>query len=163
MSLEQKLSELQVKQKQVSKIKAEIQKDSEELFDQYCKDIFQNNPKLKSFSWSQYTPYFNDGSPCIFHANTHYIKVNGESLDESNWYQKRNIINYGKWDNKTKSYVNRQEVDNNSYDEELSKVSDKIINFLSSFDNEFYANKFGDHCEIIVTEHGISIDELDHE
>lgn len=27
-----------------------------------------DEPTIASFSWTQYTPYFNDGDPCIFHV-----------------------------------------------------------------------------------------------
>ncbi len=163
MNIEQQLAELQKKHKEVSKIKKEIQKESENIFNQYCEDIFKSSDLLESFSWSQYTPYFNDGSPCIFSANTDYIKLNGQYVDESDWFQEKNITNYGKWDQKSKTYVGREEVDNPNYNKGLAELADKIRDFLSSFDDDFYVNKFGDHCEITVTKDGISVDEYDHE
>lgn len=39
--------------------------------------LFDANPKLESFSWTQYSPYFNDGDECTFSAHIDYPEVNG--------------------------------------------------------------------------------------
>ena len=33
-------------------------------------EAFQDAPKVAGFTWVQYTPYFNDGDPCVFRATT---------------------------------------------------------------------------------------------
>lgn len=163
MTLQQQLAQIQDKKKQVKKALKEIQKESENIFDKYCQDFFEKNSELKSFSWSQYTPYFNDGSPCVFSANIDYISVNDQVIDESTWYSEKIITNYGKWDSKTKTYIDRVAVDNPNYNKELSSVCNDIIDFLSTFDDEFYLSKFGDHCTVTITKDGITVDELNHE
>jgi len=40
-------------------------------------EIFKKFPDLKTFAWTQYTPYFNDGEPCYFSVNTYSIEING--------------------------------------------------------------------------------------
>jgi hypothetical protein len=32
---------------------------------------------VESVRWTQYTPYFNDGEPCVFGANDCYVKLAG--------------------------------------------------------------------------------------
>lgn len=42
--------------------------------------MFAKYPELKTISWTQYTPYFNDGDPCTFRANTEYPDINDEDI-----------------------------------------------------------------------------------
>lgn len=46
---------------------------------QVAQDAFDKYPELRSFGWTQYTPYFNDGDTCIFAAHTDDIAINGGS------------------------------------------------------------------------------------
>lgn len=50
-------------------------------------ECFEKFPELKSFSWTQYTPYFNDGDSCVFGVGE-VDEVNEESIyecDEDGW------------------------------------------------------------------------------
>tara|TARA_R110000868_G_scaffold9099_1_gene46036 strand:+ start:1058 stop:1450 length:393 start_codon:yes stop_codon:yes gene_type:complete len=40
--------------------------------------LFQNSDELESISWTQYTPYFNDGDECTFRCNCGDLMINGE-------------------------------------------------------------------------------------
>lgn len=35
-------------------------------FEEQARELFQRIPEIEEFSWTQYTPYFNDGDECIF-------------------------------------------------------------------------------------------------
>lgn len=66
---------------------AEIQKSLKEqladigakYFREASKQLFDAYPKLESFTWAQYTPYFNDGDECVFGVDTdsYSIGING--------------------------------------------------------------------------------------
>lgn len=45
--------------------------------------LFEQYPDLKSFGFTCFTPYFNDGDECSYRANISYPKING---DEENIY-----------------------------------------------------------------------------
>jgi len=53
-------------------------------------DVFIEHPTIQTISWTQYTPYFNDGEPCEFsvHDGACSILVNGEQYDWDNKEQK---------------------------------------------------------------------------
>lgn len=63
---------LQLKQKGTEKLK--------EVF----KLFWEKNPEVKSISWTQYAPYFNDGDPCTFSVNEIYFSNTDdpEEVDE---------------------------------------------------------------------------------
>lgn len=64
----------------------EVNMEGVKLFESFVKQLFELNPKLKSFSWPQYTPTWNDGDACNFgvYCDAETIKINGISyyLDE---------------------------------------------------------------------------------
>lgn len=68
-----KLKELQ---KKIYGLQAEMKSKSEIAFKEESKAIFEKYPEIENFSWTQYTPYFNDGDECAFSVNTD-PKING--------------------------------------------------------------------------------------
>ena len=100
----EKFEILKAKQEEIKKLKKEMVEASNKIFTELTKEIFVEHPKVKSFGWTQYTPYFNDGDTCYFSVHTDYIYINGESADESNWISETNITNYGTW-NREKTLV----------------------------------------------------------
>ena len=83
--MEEMIAEIKQKQAEIKRLQKELQDKSSEIFLSSFKNLFEETPKLKSFAWSQYTPYFNDGETCEFSANVDYIQMNGEPVDESEW------------------------------------------------------------------------------
>lgn len=163
MTLDEKISAIKKKRKEISNLKKEIITISSSVFDEFCKNIFTKYSQLESFGWTQYTPYFNDGDVCVFHANTDYLKINGKFAEESDWYSDKKVVNYGKWNQKLKKYEDREETDNLQYNPDLYNACQEITNFLVLFDENFYLEKYGDHAEITITPLGISVDECDHD
>jgi hypothetical protein len=157
------LEALKEKKKEIAKLKAEAQKMASDAFDSFCKEIFEKHPKVESFGWSQYTPYFNDGDTCTFSANIDYISINGEYVDDSKWVNETTVTDWGNWNRDLRIYEGRVEVPNLDYDAELSKGADDITEFLRNFDNDFYITRFGDHAEITVTKDGVDVDEYEHD
>jgi len=159
----EKFEILKAKQEEIKKLKKEMVEASNKIFTELTKEIFVEHPKVKSFGWTQYTPYFNDGDTCYFSVHTDYIYINGESADESNWINETNITNYGTWNREKRIYEGRTEVPNLDYDPDLAKANDEIREFLRNFDEDFFLSQFGDHAEITVTEEGVNIDECEHD
>ena len=157
------LEALKEKKKEIAKLKAEAQQMASDAFDSFCKEIFEKHPKVESFGWSQYTPYFNDGDTCTFSANTDYISINGEYVDDSKWINEKTVTDWGTWNRELRIYEGRVEVPNLDYDSELSKGADEITEFLRNFDNDFYITRFGDHAEITVSKDGVDVDEYEHD
>ncbi len=163
MNYQEKLKSLRQKNSELSKLKSEILNISSDIFEDFYKYIFDKYPTLESFGWTQYTPYFNDGETCVFYANTDYISVNDEYVDDAKWSSEVNVLNWGNWNRELKVYEGRVEQPNPNYDPVLTAASNEITNFLGNFDNDFYLSKFGDHAEITVTKNGVDISDYDHD
>ena len=96
--------------------------------------VFDENPKLTSFSWRQYTPSFNDGDACYFGADTDYPDINGYNEDD-------------------------EEGENTLTDAERKDLRKKVVAFLRQFNNDQLENWYGDGYKITVTRDGFTKDE----
>jgi hypothetical protein len=163
MTYEEKLTVLKRKNSEINKLQTDVREISSTLFDDFRNHIFEKYSTLESFGWTQYTPYFNDGESCHFYANTDYLKINDEWVDDTNWISKTNIISWGEWDRDKREHIGRVEEENPNFNEELSNACQEISDFLSNFDNDFYLSKFGDHAEITITKNSVDISDCDHD
>lgn len=79
MSTEENGSNAVEQFKQLRQQRTEVLKQMEQLasaaFSAMARELFEKIPLIKSFSWTQYTPYFNDGDTCEFSANTDYPRI----------------------------------------------------------------------------------------
>lgn len=166
------------KEKQ-AELRAQIKVAQEELLQiskgglaQVCRQLFEENPRLKSFSWNQYTPYFNDGEECVFEANYRYLEVNG--FDEYGEYQPRddqehnslNIFknidskNEGDWRNPKIVFKPKDDSEETKQD---AQTLQNIFDLLKSFENREYKDMFGDHVTVTVTREGVQTEYCDHD
>jgi hypothetical protein len=67
-----KYNELKAK---IADARKQMEETAKGLFTEMAADLFAENPDLVSFGWTQYTPYFNDGDPCVFRCNGSYPTV----------------------------------------------------------------------------------------
>lgn len=133
-----------------------------------------DDPTIKAFGWTQYTPYFNDGDTCIFSVNNPwFLTIDDPEIDDIEDLDEYEVSYYsghpslGKrgyhWEGE---YPNRKMVDEayTGPDEarynRVKALSDAIDS--GHFDNVLL-EAFGDHAEIIVRASGITVDSYSHE
>lgn len=66
----------------VEDAKKKLQKDGAAAMKEMFSDFFKAHPEVRSIVWTQYTPYFNDGEPCVFGVNDLDLRVNREGVAE---------------------------------------------------------------------------------
>lgn len=152
------LNQMRIKMQQMKKEYEEvIQKFGKEMFNSATKELFENNPKLTSFTWNQYTPYFNDGDTCTFGVNRDYFTINrtGQSLD---------LWGVDRWNDPGYEYTpDPKHYNLNSVDEIIS-IATGINKVLYLFEDDDLLMMFGDHAKITVFRDGdIDIDSYDHD
>ncbi len=140
---------------------------------------------IHSFGWTQYTPYFNDGDPCVFSVGEPWFrtvddvkdKTSESEDDEDEDYERENddsfSVGYGEhptlgkreyeyvgdWPDRVKvmgAYVGGHEA---SYDRCLA-LHDAID---SGAFEDVLLEAFGDHARVTVRASGISVDEYSHD
>ena len=113
-------------------VKAEFEKEALSLLDELGID---------SFTWQQYTPYFNDGDACVFSVYADEPRIN--DVDP---YETDNFPKYGTAE----------------YDTFWTPYR-LIANFVTSFSEEDLEFMFGDHVEVTVSRDGIEVEEYSHD
>jgi hypothetical protein len=127
-----------------------------EVFASEAKTLFETHPVLASFSWTQYTPYFNDGSPCEFGAHTDYVTVTdidgNEQEDVSAWSVRYYAERGTDWEGKPYT------------PSALDLAAAAACDFLAEFETEDYLMMFGDHTKVTVYRDGrVDTDDYYHE
>lgn len=112
----------------------ELRKQWSALFE----ELFNKSKCIESISWSQYTPYFNDGEECVFRPNTDWLDINEED------------------------YYDRDSIE--GWDESEEAIIKEIKTLLGDIPEDFLKELFGDHVQITIKKSGeIVVTEYDHE
>lgn len=125
------------------------------------KEFFRECPEIKTISWLQYTPYFNDGDECIFSVKEVYFS-NVEKQYVNTWGELEEMES----SNDTDLYnSNDYEIRNNpnisTKSKELIKSLSEILESTSMSD--IMKNVFGDHVFVRVDKDGIDIEQHNHD
>lgn len=137
-----RISELKLLTERLTELKNQIKTEGKELFSLATTDLFLEHPKLQSFSWTQYTPYWNDGDPCTFRVNA-YPDING--VDEDDTYEAGAVPGYPTY-------------------ESMKGVLDDIEELLDALPYEIMESIFGDHTKVTVSRDGkVETEEYDHD
>jgi len=126
-----------------------MKKSKEQLLEKFTteiKELFEKNPILQEIQWTQYTPYFNDGSPCVFEVRG--FSINGHSSEEF-VVENRQYYTYTPSEEK--------EIQN------LTPAAEAANRLHDLFGQKEYHLLFGDHAEIFVTKGSIRVESYDHE
>lgn len=163
--------------KQLEDLQENIQKQAGDVFAKASKEIFEGCPELGEFGWVQYTPYFNDGDPCVFSANDVYIHSKGDEDLEDGYWESSNIFSSYGVDKVNKILYedskgglspynwgkDKKEVPNPNYDPYIGGAVAAIKKLRGSLNDATLEALFGDHCVVRVTASGVEVEEYDHD
>jgi 5'-deoxynucleotidase YfbR-like HD superfamily hydrolase len=141
---------------QIKQKKSELDNEVKEFFNSFMKQIFEENPEILLVSWTQYTPYFNDGDPCVFRVNEPCIAVEKHESEEQADDSYEEFIEYedyvypifSRWDS---------EDDHEKYEDLLGKI-EEILSEVESY----LQNIFSDHSRVIAFKDKVVVEEYDH-
>lgn len=153
-----------------TKLRKEFQDRAQTAFKEVVKELFEKNTGLGLVTWTQYTPYFNDGESCEFSLNEAYFSnaTDGDEIeygdyqgdDDSVWSTEslvQHIQGGIRWDKETSVKVQATEgLDAASIQEFMD-----ILN--SSEMEEIFEAMFGDHVKVTLTRKGIAVDDHSHD
>ncbi|MBK6920529.1 MAG: hypothetical protein IPH07_24225 [Deltaproteobacteria bacterium] len=145
-----------------------MQREAQEAFRVACDEVFEAHPKLESFGWAQYTPYFNDGEPCTFSVNDLDTFTFGGVTLEGGVHLNESVYNY------TTNRYEPCEPHVDSYETETPAGFDMpaavaamravlvVHGFLES-NPEIALGAFGDHVIVTVSRTGVDVTECAHD
>jgi hypothetical protein len=142
------LSDIKSIKKNIEKLRKEAKEKVESIFKTAALELFVEYPVLKSISWSQYTPYFNDGEPCYFSSHHSYATIKFVTSDEDEDEDER---------------YEDEGFDKSSATPEQLKAGKQAEEFLDNFDDDDMENLFGDGVKVIITKDGIEVEDYDHD
>jgi len=115
------------------------------------KQFFETNPTVVAVKWTQYTPHFNDGDPCVFRLGDFEFALRaGETY--LNWQGKPVVCTDDLSDDDNYQYMNR--------------LTDEQRGSLKNIDEDveqIFEEAFGDGYKIIATRDGFDVQEYDHD
>lgn len=123
---------------ELEKFQQEFMKKGEIKFKEIAKEIFDEFPEVNSFSWTQYTPYFNDGEECVFGVNG-LCALNG--FDEYDYDEESE----GDGEN-----IYQKAEENNAEGKKAKKIIKVIEDFISSAPEDLLKAIFDDHCKVTI-------------
>jgi hypothetical protein len=119
--------------------KKEFTKELQKEFPSMFKELFEKSDKIQSFGWTQYTPFFNDGDTCEFGVHVDEPYINGEYIDECEWYSNGEYPELA---------------NDSSIDIEACKLVGEFIDIINSIPEEILKDLFGDHALVTIHKSG---------
>lgn len=136
------------------------QKPLEELAP--CIQAILDDGHVVEFGWNQYTPYFNDGEPCVFGVGETWVRTDVDDPDEETYefdIYSHPTLSGRKWNGN--NYVPAPLT---PWQQDLWGKFKALADALESgcFDDVLLA-AFGDHAEVTVRRGGIEVETYDHD
>lgn len=119
----------------MEEIKQEMVKVAKEGLAVEFKKFFESWPEVEAIRWAQYTPYFNDGEPCVFGVNNATVKLVGDEDDGE----------YGDGFNDEYHFHNYKTGEKRKGYEEMQALNGAIHAC-----SEVMQVLFGDHCQVTI-------------
>ena len=143
------------------RLRQQYQIEAQSLLKDLAKEFFQNYPEIKLISWTQYTPYFNDGDTCVFRVNDVYFSnAEGNEVD--------NITAWGEYEGKTEGIFSStmwgMKYEKITLPEATSAACEDVSSIINSSEmRDVLQEMFGDHVSIQLTANGFNVSEFDHD
>lgn len=116
-----------------------MQSLGKDAFYQEYKHLFDANPEIKSVTWTQYTPYFNDGDSCEFGVNDIAIYDPASQKHQDTW-----SLEYKK--------------------SPLAEVAKKFREIHSAIDSDVFESVFSDHVRVTISNDGsVEVEDYEHD
>lgn len=113
---------------------------------------------VHSVRWTQYTPYFNDGEPCIFSTGELYVKLlDGDDTagdHEDGYLSTYEMVDYPSGYRGPRAIKPGFE----GVYPAFSALGDQFAHF-----EDFLHDSFGDHAEVTATSEGFHVEFYDHD
>ena len=122
-----------------------LKKEGKRILGEAFKKFFSELPIVTAIEWTQYTPYFNDGDPCVFSVGEFRYRFQDSKGDEGDYED--GFLSTWSTDLKSKG------------------IQTEIQNFEKQFagHDDLFLVLFGDHAKVTATSTGFEIDEYSHE
>jgi len=157
--LVERLTELNIKRDQLIT-------EGMEIFERSLLTLIRRYPLIQNIHWTQYTPHFNDGSPCTFSVGYLYVKIHGINYSVSDHPNNEPLLHADEYENDNlseeefgKKLTPEQIIESHP---EMCKELLQLQNTLQVLQDVVY-EQFGDHKAVTVDRDGVSTEDCEHD
>jgi len=118
-----------------------LRKEAIAAFKEEFTSFFDSLPEVEAVRWRQYTPYFNDGSPCEFAVHGMNVRLRDVECADSD-YDDGFFSTYGF---------------------QLPAHIRAAVKKLEEIDESIFLACFGDHSLVTATRNGFAVEEYSHD
>lgn len=162
-NLETYMKEFNDAQKAYQEAKEKIGKKLGSELHGMIKFVFEKVPYLKEINWVQYTPYFNDGEPCVFGKHDPqfiFVAIDAETGDDEEFE-----VDF--WGNSsTTTFFNEKydvaEIKAFQPTPEQDELLLKVALFLTSLDENICQEAFREG-KVVITKDGLEVEDYGHD
>lgn len=149
---------------QINEKKAELDRIIKELGEraikEYLQEFWDRNPDIAGLKWNQYTPYFNDGDPCVFRVGEvrfRFSDTREDGGDYEDGYE-------DSWSYGYHRYPDLKREDRDAALEAIPEyVAAKKLSGIWQNNEMTLLSVFGDHVQITADREKIDVDEYYHD
>lgn len=142
------------------KLKEEYQKrireDGEKALKETFVELFDKYPELKSITWAQYTPYFNDGDTCTFSVREFDFGLADDAPED--WKEAM-----GEYADSDYHYGESIYTARHTSIPKLKELAVDVTQLGRDMPDDLLQYIFGDHCQVVVTRDGMEVLEYEHD
>lgn len=122
--------------------------------------FFKANPNVTCLTWTQYTPYFNDGETCYFRVGDLNVRIGGEPVQNVCKYPAEDFYETtdeqgGAWDY---AWGKHEE-----FPEDIRPQFAAAKELFDSIGQDILEQMYGDHAQVVVTPGGIEVKRVSHD
>lgn len=134
-----------------------------EIFEKSLITLLRRYPIIQEIWWTQYTPHFNDGSPCTFGIGYLYVKIGDINYQLSDYDDKMTAEEYDNDDLDEETWAKRltPEELQEQYPQMVKELTD-LQEALQILKDVVY-ERFGDHQKVIANRDGITTEDYEHD
>lgn len=153
-----------------------VEQWSPEKFIELIDAVFEADPRIVGLNWHQYTPYFNDGEPCVFNTwpneeafavldklPDYWPRYVEDDEDEEDDGVKPTFLSLDQIKGRRFRYIEGRGYDYE--DVEASPAAAAVDNLVSNWDHfeNMLLDSFGDHAQVTATREGFNVEFYEHD
>lgn len=147
------LKEFKVKQEELEKA---LGKNAKNILAEEFKSFFAAHPEIDAVRWTQYTPHFNDGEPCIFERNRFDVRIKDNAKTPA--LGDEQLIDQTEYDDD--GFFNGWDLDDNTA---LGKTMNTLEDLFDDSTQAIFKTAFDDGVQVTVTRKGFRSEEHSHD
>ena len=133
--------------------KRQLQAQFKKEFDAIIEDFFKAVPIIKSITWTQYTPYFNDGDACYFSVNDIYFASDeNEDFEAYREFDEEDAFSDSLYSLKHSKVLTKEQL----------AICEQMESLISS-NEDIMEEIFGDHIIVVLRESGSETQDYEHD